>query len=104
MFKSNDLDNRKLAMVMLSTMNYYRFPTTTKFLIYNYWREAVTAHNSSVTFMRHYIDLNPQDYTLSNPCAPISKEDYDMLVFARCKVSNTNNPKDLYWTNSPVFK
>lgn len=106
MFKSNDLDNRKLAMVMLSTMNYYRFPTTTKFLIYNYFGHhsgQVTTNNSSVTFMRHYIDLSPQDYTLSNPYAPISKEDYDMLVFARCKITNLK-PKHLYWTNSPVFK
>ena len=105
MFESNDLDNRKLAIVMLSTMNYYRFPTTTKFLIYNYWRTATTTtNNSSVAFMRHYIELNPQDYTLSNPGVPISKEDYDMLVFARCKVSNVTDPKNLYWTSSPVFK
>jgi len=107
MFKSNDLDNRKLAMVMLSTMNYYRFPTTTKFLIYNYFgyhSGQVTTNNSSVTFMRHYIDLSPQDYTLSCPGVPISKEDYDMLAFARCKVSNVTDPKNLYWTSSPVFK
>ena len=101
---SNSTDNNtvKLAFVTLSTMNYYKFPVSMKVFV-DYYYAKKYGSNSSIDFMRKYLhNVNQDEYLREN--TPISKEDFEMLKYVRCKMYNTKDPSALYWMNPPIFK
>lgn len=102
MIDSTDKSTVKLAFVTLSTMNYYKFPVSMKVFM-DYYYTSRYGSNSSIDFMRKYLDGVDQDEYLYKS-TPISKEDFEMLKYIRCKRYNIEDPSVLYWSNIPTFE
>lgn len=102
MINSTDKSTVKLAFVTLSTMNYYKFPVSMKVFM-GYYYTSRYGSNNSIDFMRKYLDNVDQDEYLYKS-TPISKEDFEMLRYIRCKTYNVEDPSVLYWSNIPTFE